>query len=208
MIAAPDLLGAYRPVTSPLHRLPVGVKLAGLAVAGLAAGLLRGVPSATALLALALVLAAVGRVPLRTLRTLVPVVMIAAALAAYHWWQGAPARGLELGLDLLALVLLATVLTATTRVDALLDTLVRAMRGLQRVPVLGRFVDPDAVALAIALMLRTIPALWQVHRETRDAARARGLERSPRAYAVPLVLRTVARAHATGDALRARGLAD
>ncbi|MGO1317815.1 MAG: energy-coupling factor transporter transmembrane component T [Cellulomonadaceae bacterium] len=208
MIAAPNLLGAYRPTGSPLHSLPVGVKLAGLAVAGLAAGVLRGVPSTVALLALALVLTAVGRVALHTLRGLLPVVVIAAAMTGYHWWQGAPARGLELGLDLVALVLLAVVLTATTSVDALLDTLVRGLRALQRVPLVGRFVDPDAVALAVALMLRTIPALWQVHRETRDAARARGLERSPRAYAVPLAVRTVARAHTTGDALRARGLAD
>ncbi len=43
--------------------------------------------------------------------------------------------------------------------------------------------------------------------ETRDAARARGL-RSPRAYLSPFVVRVIARAHETGDALTARGIGD
>ena len=43
---------------------------------------------------------------------------------------------------------------------------------------------------------------------TRDAARARGLERNPRAYLTPLVIRVVAHARATGDALHARGIGD
>ena len=40
------------------------------------------------------------------------------------------------------------------------------------------------------------------------AARARGLERSPRALVVPIALRTVARAQTTGEALHARGILD
>ena len=41
--------------------------------------------------------------------------------------------------------------------------------------------------------------------ETRDAARARGLERNPRAVLIPAAVRMVAHARATGDALAARG---
>ena len=44
--------------------------------------------------------------------------------------------------------------------------------------------------------------------ETRDAARARGLERNPRAVLVPAAVRMVAHARATGDALAARGLGE
>ena len=40
------------------------------------------------------------------------------------------------------------------------------------------------------------------------AARARGLDRNLRAYATPLVLRMVAHARHTGEALQARGLGD
>ena len=44
--------------------------------------------------------------------------------------------------------------------------------------------------------------------QTGDAARARGLERDPRARLVPLVVRSVAHARATGEALDARGIGD
>ena len=67
---------------------------------------------------------------------------------------------------------------------------------------------PESVALAFSLMLRAAPGTLELAGETRDAARARGLERSPRARLVPLVLRVVARARASGEALHARGVTD
>jgi biotin transport system permease protein len=44
--------------------------------------------------------------------------------------------------------------------------------------------------------------------ESRDAARARGLDRDPRALVIPAAVRMVGHARATGDALAARGLGD
>ena len=69
-------------------------------------------------------------------------------------------------------------------------------------------VDPEAVALAFSLTLRAIPTTIAIADETRDAAVARGLERSPRARLTPLVIRVVAHARATGEALQARGIGD
>ena len=129
--------------------------------------------------------------------------LTALALGAYQAWQRGPALGVEVAADLLAVVVAATVVTGTTPVDVLLDLLVRALRPFRR---LG--VDPDAVALAVALMLRTIPALGRLFTEVRDAARARGLERSPRAALVPFAVRAVGRARLTGEALAARGIGD
>ena len=42
----------------------------------------------------------------------------------------------------------------------------------------------------------------------RESARARGLDRNPRALVVPTVLQVVAYGRATGEALAARGLTD
>jgi biotin transport system permease protein len=64
------------------------------------------------------------------------------------------------------------------------------------------------VALAFSLMIRGIPTTIQLASETRQAAMARGLERNPRALVTPMVLRTVAHARATGEALHARGVGD
>src|SRR5690606_33833687 len=125
------------------------------------------------------------------------------ALAAFQTWQQGWQTAVQLSASLFALVLAGTLLTATTPADRLVDLLVRGTRPFAR---LG--LDPEAFALAVSLMLRSIPALGEVFAESRAAARAGGVEREPRAILVPTAVRTVARAHAVGEALAARGLAE
>ena len=197
-------LGSYVPGTTWLHRLPAGTKLLGLVLASVVVVVLRGPVSGLAALGVALTLVAWSGMGLRlTLRTLRGFLVVAAALAAYHLWQGDWRRAVEQVSDLLALILLATVMTATTPVDEVLDVITRALGPFRRFGV-----NPTRVALAFSLVLRSIPVLLTLAAETRDAARARGLERSPRAWLTPLVIRSVAHARETGDALHARGLGD
>jgi biotin transport system permease protein len=203
-VSVPSPLGLYRHGTSVMHRLPAGAKLAGLAVLGVVVVVARGPVSAVVLLGVALGATAAGRVPLRGVaRSLLPVLVTAALVGAFQWWQQGPGVAVEVAADLLTLVLAAGAVTATTPADRMLDLLDRVLRPLRR---LG--VRPDVVALAVALMLRSVPVLQATAQEVRDAARARGLERSPRALLVPTAVRTVARARATGEALVARGIGD
>lgn len=197
-------LGLYSPRPTWLHALPPGWKLGAVAVASIAMTFVREPGVVLGAVVVSLALLACARVPLRgTLRALGPIVVLAAGIGLFQWWtRGWEAAVVTTG-TLTALVVLATVVTATTRTDRMLDTLVRGARPLRRVGL-----DPEVLALAVALMLRTIPALVELAGEVRDAARARGLERDPRALLVPFTLRTVARAHATGDALAARGILD
>lgn len=199
-----DLLGGYRPGSTLLHRLPAGAKLGGLVGLSLVVVVWRDAVGAVALLAAVLVLVAwsgTGWRPL--LRTLRGVAVVALLLGGYQAWQRGPAVATEVVADLLTLVLASLVLTATTSLDELLDTVVRIVTPFRR---LG--VNPERVAMAFSLMLRAVPETLATARETRDAAKARGLERSPRALLVPFVVRVVADARATGDALAARGLDD
>ena len=132
-----------------------------------------------------------------------PLLIVLVLLGGYQWWQqGWPVAAEVVG-DLVGLVIAATIVTATTPMDALLDAFVRYARPLRR---LGA--NPDRIGLAMALMVRAVPALLDLARETREAAKARGLERNPRALLIPLTLRTVARARTTGEALSARGIGD
>lgn len=198
------LVGLHRPGTTWLHRLPAGVKLLGLLVLGAVVVLVRGPWSGAVALAVALALAAYGGLGAREgLRTLRGLLLVAALLGAFQAWSNGWPRAVESVGDLLALVVLATVVTLTTPVDEVLDALTWALRPLRP---LG--VDPDRVALTFSLALRAIPTTVAIAEETRDAAVARGLERSPRARLVPLVVRVVAHARATGDALDARGVGD
>ncbi|MFH7322647.1 energy-coupling factor transporter transmembrane component T family protein [Aeromicrobium sp. JJY06] len=197
-------LGLYQPGTSPLHRLTPGPKLVGLFLLAVAVLVAKGPWTGVAFVALALVLAALGSLsPRSLLRALRPFLIVAVLLLAFNAWQNGWPRAVEVVADLTALILAATVLTATTAVNDLLDTIVRSLRPFRR---LG--VDPDRVGLTFSLMLRALPGTIELAAETRDAARARGLERSIRARTIPLVLRVVARARDTGDALHARGVLD
>lgn len=198
------LLGLHSPADTWLHRAGPGPKLAGLALLGVAVVVLRGPTWGVGLLCAAVGAAVVARVPWRaTVRGLVPVLVTAAGIGAYQTWQRGADVGVEVAADLLATVVAATVVTATTPADRMLDLVVRASRPLRR---LGA--DPETVGLAVALVLRAVPALERTTAEVRDAARARGLERSPRALLVPAAVRAVGRARLTGEALAARGLGD
>lgn len=201
---ATSLLGAYAPGTRWLHRLPAGVKLAGLFVTGVVLMLAKGWISGVAALAVAVLVVASSGVSLAlTARALRGLAIVTLLLGAFHAWQNGWPRAAEVVGDLFSLVLLSTALTATTAIDEILDTVTRSLRPFSRFGI-----NPEQVGLAFSLMLRAIPSTLAIANETRDAAIARGLQRDPRARLTPLVIRVVAHAHATGDALHARGIGD
>ncbi|WP_309232674.1 CbiQ family ECF transporter T component, partial [Actinotalea sp. JY-7885] len=183
-------LGLHQPGASWLHRAPAGTKLLGLAAVGAAVLVVSGPWPSLALLAGALGVAASARLRLRTtLRQLLPVLVVAVLVGGFQAWRRGPAIAVEVAADLVTVVVVAVVLTATTPADRLLDVLGRAARPLRHVGL-----RPEVVALAVGLMLRAVPALLETSLEARDAARARGLERDPRAVLVPAAVRAVGRA--------------
>lgn len=186
------------------RRPSVGAKILALVALSVTTVVLHGVPSSLGLLALVLALALVVRVPRPLLwRTLRGVALFSAAVAALQWWWTGPERAIESLLDLTTLALLGVLLTATTPVGDLLEAFVRWAGPLRHVGA-----DPERVGLVISMAIQAIPGTLTLARETRDAARSRGLERSPRALLTPFVIRLVARAHETGAALQARGIGD
>ena len=204
MSSTTSLVGVYQPGHSLLHRLPVGVKLGGLAALSLAIVMVRSMPASWVFLAVALLLALLARVRLATLvRAARLVLLMAVFVSALQWYWYGRDKAIETIVDLLALSLVAVVVSATTPVNEMLDAFIRWITPLRR---LG--VDPDRVALTIGLAIQALPGTVALAFETRDAARARGLGRHPRSYLTPFVIRVVARAHETGDALHARGIGE
>ncbi len=198
------LLGLHVPGDTWLHRRGAGPKALALAVLGVAVVALRGPWWALGLLVGTVVLAVLARLPWRaTVRGMAPVLVAAVGIAAYQTWQRGGAVGVEVAADLVSAVLAASVVTATTPADRMLDLVVRASHPLRRFGA-----APETIGLAVALMLRAVPALERTTTEVRDAARARGLAHNPRALLVPAAVRAVGRARLTGEALAARGLGD
>lgn len=197
-------LGTYRPGSTVWHRIPAGPKLGLVVLTSIVVVALRGPWPPVAALAAALAISMWARVPLGAVwRGLRPLLLVVAVLGGFQWWQRGWPVAVEIVATTLALVVVATTFTATTPTDRMLDAIVRGLGPFRR---LG--VSPEKVALAFSLMITAIPAIFEIARETREAAKARGLERSPRANLSPMAIRTVAHAYDTGAALHARGIGD
>jgi biotin transport system permease protein len=132
-----------------------------------------------------------------------PLVWVVGATAVVHVLVNGWQRAVVVVGVITVLVLLAGLVTLTTPVSAMVDAVVHLCRPLK---VLG--VDPDRVGLVIALGVRCVPVVVALAQEVRDAQVARGLSASPRAFAVPLIVRSLRHADALGEALVARGLDD
>jgi len=197
-------LGLYVPGSSVLHRAPAGAKLLALVAAGLGSLWLDDVWQV--LVALGVVLVGYGDagLPLRVAgRQLRPLVWIAAGTAVFHVLVNGWERAFVVVGVLAVLVLLAALVTLTTRTTALVDAVVAGCRPLRVLRV-----DAERVGLMIALGIRCVPVVVGLAQDVRDAQRARGLGASPRAFAVPLIVRSLRHADALGEAMVARGVDD
>jgi biotin transport system permease protein len=198
------VIGLYVPGTSVVHRAPAGVKLGLLVVFLGVLGVLRSPAVLAAGLAVVAAVAALSRVGARRVLAQVrPVLFIAVVVGAAQVWLADVRTAVVVTGSLVVAVASAGLVTLTTRTEDLLDAVVRVLRPLRRVGV-----DPDRVGLVLALTIRTVPVLAGLGAEVRDARRARGAERSVRAFAVPLVIRAVRHADRLGEALAARGVDD
>jgi biotin transport system permease protein len=198
------VIGLYRPGDSPLHRLPAGAKLLVLAVGALVLAVVRS-PLAVAIGAVVVVGGyLLGNLPAaEPLRQVWPLRWVVLVLVPFQWWTGGWRPAVVVVGTMLVLVAAAGLVTLTTRTSALLDLFERLSAPLRR---LG--VDPSRMSLLLALTIRAVPVLVATLGEVRDARRARGLERSPRALLVPVVVRTLRHADRLGEALVARGVDD
>jgi len=106
-------------------------------------------------------------------------------------------------LRLLTLVLAAAVVTATTRVTALVAVVEWLLRPLE---VVG--VRPARVGLMVAMTLRFIPVVAERAARIREAQAARGASGVRLGLLVPLLVQVLQLAHTLGEALDARGADD
>lgn len=199
-----SLLGQYVPGTTVVHRVPAGAKLLGLVGLAVLAQLLRVWWQDVLLLAAVLVLYPVAGLPLRrALGQLRALWWVLAAVAVAQVLLATWPAAVSVVATLLLLVLAAGLITLTTTTTAMSEVVVRLLGPFRRFGI-----APERVGLLLALSIRAIPVVLGLAEEIRDAQRARGLPTSPRAFAVPLLVRALRHAQRMGDALVARGLDD
>ena len=199
------MLSLYLPGTSPVHRARAGSKLAVLAALG--TGLFAVPRIEVVLAALTGVLAAgllVARLPAGALWAQVrPVWLLLTGLFVFHLLLTDALTGAVAVLRLLTLVLAAAVVTATTRVTALVAVVEWLLRPLE---VVG--VRPARVGLMVAMTLRFIPVVAERAARIREAQAARGASGMRLGLLVPLLVQVLQLAHTLGEALDARGADD
>lgn len=197
------LLGHYLPGTSLIHRAPLLAKYLVVLIIG-AAVLIYRIPAVgigTLLFGVGLFALAGPRVLRAWVAPLRQLWWIFAILGIYQAILNSPLFALSLISGMLAVIQCGRLILLTTTQSALLD-------GLEAAAAPVRFIggNPATIALAVALMLRSIPAIATSVQDLTDAAKARDIKRNPAILAAPVVINTVAYAQRTADALAARGI--
>jgi len=193
-------LGLYLHRDSPLHALPAGAKMLALLAAGTGLLLFRSLPVVSAALVVTLGLHGLARLRPREVAPVLRLsVFVLGPLFLLQAWLSGWELALGTVLRLAVLLLLATLVSLTTRASDMLESLQRAFR-----PLACFGLSPARLGLLLSLTLRFIPLLATWLREIQEAQRVRGLERNPLAVLVPLLVKTLRTADTLADAIDAR----
>jgi biotin transport system permease protein len=202
-------LALYVPRGTVVHRTPAGAKLLGLAALSVLVFAVPTLPVVVGALAAVLLLGlGAARLPAAVLvRQTRAVFLWLVALFVIHALVTDVLTGAITVLRLLTLVLAAAVVTATTRVTAMVAVVERVCRPLQWVGV-----RPARIGLVIAMALRFIPLISERAERIREAQAARGGSvrglRGLTTTVVPLLVQVLQLAHTVSEALDARGADD
>ncbi|MBC2681722.1 energy-coupling factor transporter transmembrane component T family protein [Corynebacterium anserum] len=202
-LRVPD--SAYIPGRSPLHRMSAGTKTLGLVLFLLVTALfVHTVPWAVVTLGVTLGSYVLARItPRQAMSQLIVPLPVLLLLAALLWWRTSFIHAAVHSMVIFSAVAFAILLTMTTKVSDMMDTLEHALHPLKRwgVPV-------ESISLAMSLTMRLIPLQMQTVNEVLDARKARGGGASIVAFGVPVIVRSLLRAKAIGEALMSRGVGD
>jgi len=209
---AAEMISLFIAQKTWLHRLPTGFKLLFLAACSVLLMLQASLTWNSAALFFACALyASIGGAGTRRLWGLGKslwflLLMLGLAQLFALLMQG---QSLELALlsalrtlaQIVALVVLADLVTATTRMQDMLNTLTPLFRPLR---VFG--LQPKAIGMGVALMIRSVGLLSRDWQQTRLAFEARGVRRPGLRLIAPVMSRMVKRARSLSEALAARSL--
>ncbi|OCA56351.1 energy-coupling factor transporter transmembrane component T family protein [Photorhabdus namnaonensis] len=193
-------LSGYNPGSSFVHRVSPGLKIISLVILGTLLFVIPRIDLSVAALACIVLLYLLARISLKTAwMQLRPALWVLALifivqLLLHHW-----TAGVLVVVRLVSLLLLASLVTLTTRSSDMIDAL---EKGLGWLYYLG--INPGKVSLALSLALRFIPVLASITEEVREAQKARGLDKSVIAIAVPVIVRMLKMADDISAAIEAR----
>ena len=196
------MISLSSPVKTRAHDWPAGMKLAGFCAATIVLFFIENLAvHAGILVAVTGVYLSAGALffmaGLRQLRVLWPFVVI---VAIWHIWTGETQQGAVILLRLLSALALANLVTMTTRLSDMIDVVRLLTRPLAK---LG--LNPAALDMAIALVIRLTPVLAQKGSNLTQAWRARSPRKPSWRILLPFTVLALDDADHVAQALRARG---
>ena len=198
-------LSVYVPGDTVIHRMKPSRKILILIVFILVTSIFcHTIPLAAASVVLPALAFVIAQIPPKIAWSQMwPPLFILVPLAAFQWWARDFEYAVVMFLTIFAAMMAAFLLTLTSTVDAIMESLEDSLRPLARfgLPV-------ETISLAMSLTIRLLPLMFETVYEVLDARKARGAGFSPLAFGTPVIIRSIRRARAMGEALQARGVGD
>lgn len=197
------MIALYLPGTSPIHRMPAGPKMLVFIAVALVVTVTAGsgwtLPTAVALVVAGYLVAGLGWG------------VFARRIFAVRWVIGTmlvtqsvflpPLVAAENTGRVVAVIVLAALITLTTRIPDLLDATERGLGPLRRFGV-----NPSGVGLLLGMTITTIPVISGLANTIREAQQARGARVRLTTFTVPLLVMSLKHSDDLADALAARGV--
>ncbi|OFT49885.1 cobalt ABC transporter permease [Corynebacterium sp. HMSC06D04] len=198
-------LGFYVDADTFIHRLPAWVKFVVLIAFIISTTIFaKTIPVAVVCAVVTLAVYPLARIPARVAwNQLYPPLYLLVALAALQWWQQDLETAVTTFFSIYAAIVAAVLLTLTTKVSEMMESFEKALAPLGK---LG--LPVENISLAMSLTIRLLPLMLGTVQEVMDARKARGAGTSLLAFGTPVVIRSIRRARAMGEALQARGVGD
>jgi biotin transport system permease protein len=193
----------FGPNTSPIHLAAPGPKLLALIVLILAVSWspLAGLALTAALFALAYKGLTQFFKHLWALKILIALITIPQLLFGTPW-----ATVLDSTVRITVAMLLATLFSLTTKTQALLDSIERALHSRPLSPLTRFGLKPETVSLAFAMTMNAIPMIMKFVGQIKEAQSARGLKATPVRMTIPLLVASLKYSDEFAEALTARGV--
>lgn len=195
------MIAGYLARDTFLHRISAGTKLISLACISVAFAFVSSLWVPIAMLAVILAIYGLcGKEALRRLAAMRMLLLFLLAVGAIQTFSVGWQAGLSSIVRLLAMILLADLVTLSTTMQEMMAALMPVLKPFRRWGV-----DPHRVSLAVALVLRFIPYLLANWRERDEAYRARTGKGGGWRIVAPFVVETMHLADRVAETLDARG---
>ncbi|WP_428244026.1 energy-coupling factor transporter transmembrane component T family protein [Gynuella sp.] len=195
------MISLYRHQPSWLHRIPAGAKIILLLVSSVLLFPVQQSWIQVAVLALIVAsYASLGTRGLNHISVLRPMQWLLAAIFILQWWTTGPDAATALIVRMINMILLANLVTLTTRMEDMIATISPCFIPLK---IFG--IQPNRIAFAISLFIRFVPVLMATMNTLGEAWKARGGGYQRWKLIIPMMLITLKMSDTVAEAIATRG---